>query len=167
MHDRTAAEAREIMLARNADYGADVDGLRNFRLCENLSVPIPVGILTRLGDKLARIGNLIAKGNAVVKDETIDDTILDAVNSRLFAQPWSRCGRQLCHRRGALQPEPVARSGDGCFRVSALHRTRSRRVNENLVCSKEVYNFGTSCQTYDFTQWVNRNTSNWDTMLKL
>jgi hypothetical protein len=27
-------------------------------------------------------------------------------------------------------------------------------------------NFGISRQTYDFTQWVNRKTSDWDTMLK-
>ena len=39
---------------------------------------MPVGIITRLGDNLARIGNLIAQGNAVVKNETIDATILDS-----------------------------------------------------------------------------------------
>jgi len=48
---------------------------------------MPVGIITRLGDNLARIGNLIAQGNAVVKNESIDATILDAVNYLIILRP--------------------------------------------------------------------------------
>ena len=80
LHDTSAQEAKAIMVAKNADYGASQDALRNFRLCEMLSIPMDQGILTRLGDKLARIGNLIAKGTNEVKDESIEDTIIDAVN---------------------------------------------------------------------------------------
>jgi hypothetical protein len=73
-------QARHIMESKNADYGATTDGLRNFRLCENMMIPIDVGILTRLGDKLARIAKIIMTGDTVVKDETVQDTIRDAIN---------------------------------------------------------------------------------------
>jgi hypothetical protein len=79
-HIRTCSEALEIIKRKNADYGADEDALKNFRLVEQLGIPMPIGILTRLADKLARLGKIITTGKQAVMDETVDDTILDMIN---------------------------------------------------------------------------------------
>lgn len=80
MHERTCKAAVEIMKVKNADYGASADALRNFRLCDMLGVPLTHGIVTRLGDKLARIGKIVTSGETAVKSETVTDTILDMIN---------------------------------------------------------------------------------------
>jgi hypothetical protein len=81
IHQLSCAQAYEIIKAKNADYGASEDALRNFRLVEQMNVPMEVGILTRMADKLARIGKLVTTpGGPSVKDETVDDTILDMIN---------------------------------------------------------------------------------------
>jgi hypothetical protein len=80
LHTTTCKAALSIMVDKNTDYGANDDALRNFRLCENMGIPIDVGILTRLGDKLARIGKIVTTKQTAVKAETVQDTILDAIN---------------------------------------------------------------------------------------
>ena len=79
-HTTICGNAKMLMMDKNADYGATEDALRNFRLCENMMIPIEVGILTRLGDKLARISKIVITGEAIVKNETVEDTIMDAIN---------------------------------------------------------------------------------------
>jgi hypothetical protein len=80
LHTETCGSALKIMVDKNTDYGATDDALRNFRLCENMGIPIDIGILTRLGDKMARIGKIITSGKVAVKSETVEDTIMDAIN---------------------------------------------------------------------------------------
>lgn len=71
----------EIMKAKNQDYsGNNPDPLYNFTLSAGVAnVSVQQGILVRLMDKMARIGNLLNQ-EAAVKDETISDTISDAIN---------------------------------------------------------------------------------------
>lgn len=68
-----------ISVAKNADYANDSDPLANFRACEAFGVPLVKGIMVRLSDKFARIGNLLDR-EAQVKDEAITDTIDDAID---------------------------------------------------------------------------------------
>lgn len=74
-------EAFETMRKKNADYSRhDDDGLGNFRLSANIAgIPMSKGILIRLSDKLARIGNIM-DGDAKVKEESVFDTIQDGIN---------------------------------------------------------------------------------------
>ena len=73
------AKCIEIMEAKNADYATAEDPLKNFRMCEQFGVSTSKGIMIRLSDKITRIGNLLDH-EANVKDESIEDTILDACN---------------------------------------------------------------------------------------
>src|SRR5664280_712804 len=68
-----------ISVAKNADYAGDSDPLANFRACTQFGVPLVKGIMVRLSDKFARIGNLLDK-EAKVKDEKITDSIDDAID---------------------------------------------------------------------------------------
>ncbi len=69
----------EIMEAKSKDYAKNNDPFANFRACEMFGVPLERGILVRIIDKISRINNLFDK-EADVKDESIDDTIRDAIN---------------------------------------------------------------------------------------
>lgn len=61
-------------MAKNQDYGANDDPFRNFRAFGSF------GILVRLSDKLARILTYTERGELTVKDESVTDTVLDAIN---------------------------------------------------------------------------------------
>jgi|GEM_PF-1796421 len=68
-----------ISRRKNADYATDSDPLANFRACQQFGVPLTKGIMVRLSDKFARIGNLLDR-EAQVKDEAIADSIMDAID---------------------------------------------------------------------------------------
>jgi len=73
-------KALDIVKAKCADYAKDADPFSNFKRSAGMSgVPVERGILVRLADKFARIENLLDKENAVA-DESISDTLLDAMN---------------------------------------------------------------------------------------
>lgn len=69
-----------IMEAKNGDYATDSNPFSNFKLVEDLWIAsAEQAILVRMSDKFARIANLIDK-EAKVKDETIEDTLIDLAN---------------------------------------------------------------------------------------
>lgn len=99
-HKQFCDDMVSITAKKNADYsGSGDDPFANFRHIENLvgkqlgnakgTGPVDVvaiGFLTRISDKISRIGSFIANGELQVKDESIKDTLKDLANySALFA----------------------------------------------------------------------------------
>ena len=79
-------EMIETMKRKNTDYaGADGESpFANFQRVESLGIcSTEQGFLTRMTDKLCRISNL-TKNEAKVKDESIQDTLLDLANYSLL-----------------------------------------------------------------------------------
>lgn len=76
--DKMLATAR----AKNADYtGAASDAFANFAMIENLGVvSTEAGMFVRFTDKFMRVASFIKKGVLAVKDETVEDTLLDLAN---------------------------------------------------------------------------------------
>lgn len=74
LHTELTTSAKELMVAKNHDYAGTSDPFRNFRRFGLL------GILVRLGDKLARLESFVENGELKVKDESVLDTVLDAIN---------------------------------------------------------------------------------------
>ena len=74
LHDRISHEARVLMQAKNDDYAHGDDAFRNFRRHGAL------GVLVRLGDKLARLDSFEERGEFSVKGEDVEDTVKDIVN---------------------------------------------------------------------------------------
>lgn len=72
--------ALELVMKKTNDYATIDDPYRNFRMCESVGVSVEKGILVRMCDKLSRIGNLIDNGTASVKDESVEDTLIDVMN---------------------------------------------------------------------------------------
>jgi hypothetical protein len=69
----------ELISKKNQDYSIKEDALRNFKVITLAGVTLERGLLVRIFDKLARLSNILEK-QAAVKEETIDDTILDTIN---------------------------------------------------------------------------------------
>lgn len=67
-------EGLEIIKKKNSDYGANDDVFANFRMFGE------IGFAVRLSDKLSRMKTLIQRGSAEVKEESLEDTIIDASN---------------------------------------------------------------------------------------
>jgi len=82
-HKKTVTKMNEICKAKNDDYsgGGDVYAFNNFTMVERKGVcSTEAGFLVRMEDKMMRINNLIKKGSASVKDESIADTLMDLAN---------------------------------------------------------------------------------------
>lgn len=80
LHRFMTEKGREIMVRKNADYGANVDPFANFRMSSLVGVDNAKGILVRILDKIARVVSFIDKGMLQVKDESVEDSIIDAIN---------------------------------------------------------------------------------------
>lgn len=72
----------DITKAKNADYtGTCLDPFSNFATVEDLGIcSTEQGFLTRMTDKLKRIISFVQKGVLMVKDESVEDTLLDLAN---------------------------------------------------------------------------------------
>lgn len=80
----------EVHDRKNSDYAnSDTDRYKNFRLCEMAGISAFDGCLTRLSDKFARVMNLAEKARRdegpAVRDESIEDTLLDMANYAVIA----------------------------------------------------------------------------------
>jgi len=71
---------RKIMLIKNKDYGMVKDPLANLRSVENVGITMDHGIVIRMMDKMSRLCSFYEKGYFAVKDETINDTLIDICN---------------------------------------------------------------------------------------
>ena len=79
-HEEMTRNARMLMKAKNTDYAKDAI-FGNLDVCENVGLcSTEVGILIRIFDKLSRLKNVLEAGEAMVKDETVIDTLEDVVN---------------------------------------------------------------------------------------
>lgn len=73
----------DITAKKNSDYCAGDDPFGNFRQIGHMvALPnvVEIGFLTRISDKLSRIGSFITNGSLLVKDESVEDTLIDGAN---------------------------------------------------------------------------------------
>lgn len=75
------AKALSLLDSKRKDYATDADPFKNFRNATVLGIEPWRGAGVRLMDKIARFTNLASKGGSgAVKDESIEDTVVDAIN---------------------------------------------------------------------------------------
>ncbi len=94
--DSLLAEMATIHKAKNHDYSnpEDKDYYSNFRECEELGIEAWRGIIVRMSDKWKRIKRL-SQRDAAVKDETIEDTLIDLANYSLLCILVRRLWKEL------------------------------------------------------------------------
>lgn len=76
-----------IAASKNQDYANSSDPFANFRRSEMVGVDPGRAILVRVTDKLCRISNLL-EAEGAVKDESISDSIDDAINYLAILGAW-------------------------------------------------------------------------------
>lgn len=77
--EETYAMGVEIIKIKNKDYANSSNPFKNFESSEIIGLSPDRAILVRILDKISRISNLMDK-EADVKDESMDDTIIDCIN---------------------------------------------------------------------------------------
>jgi hypothetical protein len=98
-HEAACRKMVEITKRKNADYtGGSDDPFSNFRQIGGLvqsEAVIEIGFLTRMSDKMSRIGSFVANGKLEVMDESVDDTLLDLANYSILMLGFLTEKRQL------------------------------------------------------------------------
>ena len=80
MHIRLCDQALRLMKAKNNDYSYGDDPYNNFRGSEMLGISPIIGILLRMQDKMMRIKTFALCNNLNVKEESVNDSIIDLIN---------------------------------------------------------------------------------------
>ncbi len=72
----------EITKKKNSDYtGDDSSPFKNFTMVEQMGfASTEQGFLTRITDKVMRVSSFVKNGTLQVKDEAVEDTLLDCAN---------------------------------------------------------------------------------------
>lgn len=87
-------KCHEIMKSKNADYsGAQEDPFANFKAIEIYGIDTEIGFLTRMTDKMARIASFIKRGELMVKDESVTDTLRDLANYSMLLAAYLKSNR--------------------------------------------------------------------------
>lgn len=80
-HRQCCDKMIKITEAKNSDYAGGDDAFANFTGVEKLGfASTEQGFLTRMYDKFSRISSFVSKGELMVKDESVEDTLLDLAN---------------------------------------------------------------------------------------
>ena len=86
----------KITAAKNADYtGVGDDPFANFTRVAALGITDTTrGFLVRMTDKLSRITSFAQKGILEVKDESVEDTLLDLANYCILLAGYIRSEKE-------------------------------------------------------------------------
>lgn len=81
LHAELCAKGFALMERKNNDYRSGTgDPFKNFRGASTFDVSPVRGILLRMQDKMCRIATFDEKGELLVKDEGVEDAIVDIIN---------------------------------------------------------------------------------------
>jgi hypothetical protein len=105
-HKSVCERLVEITRQKNADYtGAGDDPFANFTNVKTCGGATPEqGFLVRMNDKMARISSFVEKGELLVKDESVQDTLFDLANYAILLAGYIESSKQSSWQSGA----PVA-----------------------------------------------------------
>ncbi len=97
-HKEACDKMHALCIKKNADYAGaagGADAFANFRMVESFGVvSTEAGMFTRMCDKFSRIATFIKVGILQVKDESIEDTLLDGANYLIIMAAWFRAKRK-------------------------------------------------------------------------
>lgn len=80
-HGHLTSSAFALMAKKNHDYrGGSGDPYANFRSAPQLGITPIQGILLRMNDKMMRVKTFDEKGELKVKDEGVEDALIDIIN---------------------------------------------------------------------------------------
>ena len=80
LHSFLSAKALDLMTRKNQDYAGGGDPFSNFRASSVLGIDPVLALMVRCIDKFKRIESFVRKGELKVKEESVQDSILDVIN---------------------------------------------------------------------------------------
>lgn len=83
IHTNLCTKAQELMRKKNADYAGrgGTEPFANFTRTEAMGIcSTERGMLVRMTDKMSRLSSFMESGEFKVKDESLQDTVLDMIN---------------------------------------------------------------------------------------
>jgi hypothetical protein len=121
----------EITKRKNADYaGNGGDAFNNFTRVEVLGIAsTEQGFLTRMNDKFSRIISFMQNGELQVKDESVDDTLLDLANYCLLMAGYLKAKRE----KAKTEPCPPSQGEPEKFDYEKLEKKVMALEASNLV----------------------------------
>jgi len=96
-------EALTLVNNKNEDYASPIDFYANFRMVEHAGIPTWVGVHVRMLDKISRLNGFVRRfietGNITsTVDESIEDTLLDAINySAITLDTYRQYRKEINH----------------------------------------------------------------------
>ncbi len=75
----------ELHSRKNHDYAGTSDPLKNLRACNRLELNPFIGVMVRLQDKWSRIEEFVKSKTLLVKNESVEDTLMDNAVYSLLA----------------------------------------------------------------------------------
>ena len=75
----------ELHSQKNHDYAGTSDPLKNLRACTRLELDPFMGVMVRLQDKWSRIEEFVKSKTLLVKNESVEDTLMDNAVYSLLA----------------------------------------------------------------------------------
>jgi hypothetical protein len=102
------------MQAKNADYTGDAsDPFANFTTVEELGIATTEqGFLTRMTDKMKRIISFVNKGELQVKDESVQDTLMDLANYCIIFAAYIRSKQNVIEQSSSRSPDLQRNAGN-------------------------------------------------------
>ena len=100
-HKALCSKAFELMRRKNADYAGrhGVEPFANFTRCEAMGIcKTEAGMLVRMTDKMSRLSSFVEAGVFQVKDESLEDTILDMINYSVLFYSYIQSKKEEEHR---------------------------------------------------------------------
>jgi len=99
-HKVLCSKAFELMRRKNADYAGrhGVEPFANFTRCEAMGIcKTEAGMLVRMTDKMSRLSSFVEAGVFQVKDESLEDTILDMINYSVLFYSYIQSKKEEDH----------------------------------------------------------------------
>ena len=103
-------ECLKLVNSKNKDYANPNDFYANFRMSELAGIPMFIGVHIRLLDKISRLNSFLERfnrtGEMSVEHESIEDTLLDAINySAIVLDTYRMWKKQNDHEREVIKAE--------------------------------------------------------------
>lgn len=105
----------DIHSQKNYDYSDSTDPFHNFRAAEALGIPAWKGALVRLGDKFMRVTGFARRGELKVKDESVEDTLLDLAIYSLITLILYQESKDKCQSTTQSEKSTLPESGSTTY----------------------------------------------------
>ena len=121
-------EALKLINSKNEDYGHPNDFYANFRMVEYAGLPTWIGVHVRMLDKISRLNGFVRRfietGDISSNHESIEDTLLDAINySAITLDTYRQYIEEKSHelKSRTVEQDTAGKDGQNSGNIRVLH----------------------------------------------